>query len=133
MPVERISKGFKDISLSFQVSPLNYDLLTIKNETAISRSVRNLVLYGTGEKFFNETFGSKVSRLLFENIDEISASILKSEIELTIKNNEPRVSLIGIDITPNYDNNEFNVVIKYYIIGIEALPQQLSFALQQSR
>ena len=133
MPSERISKEFKDISLSFQVNPLNYDLIGIKNETAISRSIRNLVLTQPGERFFNQNLGSKVNRSLFENIDDISASVIKDEIENTIKNYEPRVSLIDVVVTPNFDDYEFTVTVSYYIVGVDVLPQQLSFALQPTR
>ena len=133
MPVERLSKGFKDISMSFQVNPLNNDLISINNETAIARSVRNLVFTLPGERFFNENLGSKLSRALFENIDDISASIIQDEVTNTINNYEPRVDLISVDVSPNYENNEFNVTINYYIVGIDVLPQQLSFALQPTR
>jgi phage baseplate assembly protein W len=133
MPSERISKEFKDISLSFQVNPLNYDLIAIKNETAIARSIRNLVLTQPGERFFNQNLGSKVNRSLFDNTDEISASIIKDEIENTIKNYEPRVSLIDVVVTPNFDDYEFSVTVSYYIVGVDVLPQQLSFALQPTR
>jgi len=133
MPVERVSKGFKDLSMSFQVNPLNYDLIAIKNETAIARSIRNLVFTLPGERFFNQNLGSGVSRVLFENMDEITASIIQTEIENTIKNYEPRVSLTRVDVSPNYDENEFNVTIRYNIIGIDVLPQQLAFALQPTR
>ena len=133
MPVERVSKSFKDLSMSFQVNPINYDLIAIKNETAIARSIRNLVLTYPGERFFNQNLGSKVSRTLFENIDDISASVIKDEIENTINNYEPRVDLIDVLVNPDYDNNNFNVTVNYYIVGIDALPQQLSFALQPTR
>jgi len=133
MPVERVSKEFKDLSMSFKSNPLNDDLIVLKNENAIARSVRNLVLTYPGERFFNQNLGSKVSRSLFENIDEITASIIKDEIENTINNYEPRVELIDVVVAPNYDNNEFYVTINYYIVGIDALPQQLSFALQPTR
>lgn len=133
MPVERVSKGFKDLSMSFQVNPINYDLIALKNETAIARSIRNLVFTYPGERFFNENLGSKVSRSLFENMDEISASVIKDEIENTIRNYEPRVNLISVDVSPNYDSLEFNVTINYRIVGIDVLPQQLSFALQPTR
>ncbi len=119
--------------MTFQVNPLNYDLIALKNETAISRSIRNLVLTYPGERFFNENLGSKVSRSLFENIDAISASVIKDEIESTIRNYEPRVNLISVDVAPNYDEGEFNVTINYRIVGIDVLPQQLSFALQPTR
>jgi len=133
MPLERVSKGFKDLSMSFQVSPLNYDLIAIKNETAIARSIRNLIFTLRGERFFNPNLGSGVSKLLFENMDEITASVLKDEIKNTIDVYEPRVNLISVDVSPDYDNNEFNTTITYNIVGINVLPQQLSFALQPTR
>jgi len=133
MPTERVSKAFKDISMSFQVNPLNYDLIVTKNETAIARSVRNLVLTYPGERFFNSNLGSRVSRALFDNVDRVSASIIQDEIRNTIENYEPRVNLTGVDVSPDYDNNTFNVTIRYTIVGIDVLPQQLSFALQPTR
>jgi phage baseplate assembly protein W len=133
MPIERVSKGFLDISSSFQVNPLNFDLISLKNETAIARSVRNLVLTTPGERFFNENLGSRVSQSLFENIDDINASIIKDEITNTINNFEPRVDLIEVFVSPDYDNYTFNVTIQYTIVGIDVLPQQLTFALEQTR
>ena len=133
MPVERVSKGFKDLSMSFQVNPINYDLIALKNETAIARSIRNLVLTYPGERFFNQNLGSDVSRSLFENVDDISASVIQDQIENTIRNYEPRVDLIDVIVDPDYDNNNFNVTVSYYIVGIDVLPQQLSFALQPTR
>lgn len=133
MPLERVSKGFKDISMSFKVNPINYDLIDIKNETAIARSIRNLVLTSKGERFFNENLGSRVNRLLFDNMDSITGSIIEDEIRTTINNYEPRVSLISVNATPNYDENEFEVTIRYQIIGIDVLPQQLTFALLPTR
>jgi phage baseplate assembly protein W len=133
MPVERVSKGFKDLSMSFQVNPINYDLIALKNETAIARSIRNLVLTYPGERFFNQNLGSNIGRSLFENIDDFSASTIKDEIENTINNYEPRVSLVDVVVDPDYDNLNFNVTITYNIIGIDVLPQQLAFALQPTR
>ena len=133
MPVERLSRAFKDISMSFQVNPLNNDMISIKNETAIARSIRNLVLTYQGERFFNPILGSKVSRLLFESVDEITASAIQEEIKTTIENFEPRVNLLSVDVSPDFDNGEFNVTVRYEIVGIDVLPQQLSFALQPTR
>ena len=133
MPVERVSQSFKDISASFKVNPLNEDLIATKNETAIARSVRNLVLTKQGERFFNPILGSQVSALLFENIDQLTASALADEIRITIDNFEPRVELTEIEVFPDYDNSEFNVTIRYKIIGIDVQPQQLSFVLQPTR
>jgi phage baseplate assembly protein W len=133
MPLQRESKAFKDISMSFQRNPLNSDLIAISNESAISRSVRNLVSTIPGECFFNPNLGTKIYKSLFENMDELTASALESEITLTIKNYEPRVDLKSVKVTPIYDANEYDIVINYTIIGVDVLPQQLSFALQPTR
>ena len=133
MPLERVSQGFKDISMSFQVNPLNLDLIALKNETAIARSIRNIIFTLPGEKFFNPNFGSRINRSLFENIDEISASIIRDEIQNSIANYEPRVELIDIKAIPDYNNESFDVLIQYRIIGVDVLPQQLEFVLQPTR
>ena len=133
MPLERISKGFKDISMSFKVNPISNDIIGVKNNTAIARSIRNLVLTTPGERFFNENLGSRVSEVLFDNMDEISASSIRDEIEETIIRYEPRVDLKDVKVKPNYDNHEFDVTIIYDVIGIAALTQQLNFALQSTR
>jgi phage baseplate assembly protein W len=133
MPLERVSQGFKDISMTFQSNPLSSDLIALKNETAIARSIRNIVFTLPGEKFFNENFGSKVSRALFENVDEISASIIRDEIRNSINNYEPRVRLIEVQTNPDYDNGSFDVVINYRIIGADVPAQQLQFVLQPTR
>jgi len=133
MPLKRISQGFKDISMSFQYNPLNNDLIALKNETAIARSVRNIVFTLPGEKFFDSNFGSRISNSLFENVDQISASIIRDEIRNSITNYEPRVELIDVQTTPDYDNASFDVLIQYRIIGADVLPQQLEFVLQPTR
>ena len=133
MPVERVSKTFRDISMSFRANPVSSDLIGLKDENAISRSIRNLVLTAPGERFFNQNLGSRVSQSLFENLDEITASIIKDEIKNTILNHEPRVRISDVDVRPNFDSSHFDVVIKYSIVGVEVLPQQLSFALQPTR
>ena len=133
MPVQRASKSFKDINMSFKVNPLTFDLIANKNETAIARSIRNLILTTPGERPFNPELGSQVNRLLFEPIDDITSDSLKEQIENTINNFEPRVRLRQVVVQPNFDNNEYDILIRYDIVGIEATSQQLSFALQQTR
>ena len=133
MPIERVSQGFKDISMTFQVNPLNSDLIGLKNENAIARSVRNIVFTLPGEKFFDEDFGSRISASLFENIDDISAAEIVDEIKQSLINYEPRVNLIDVQAFPNFDNNQFDVRIIYEIIGASVPPQELQFALQSTR
>jgi len=119
--------------MTFQINPLNQDLIVLKNENAIARSIRNIVFTVPGEKFFQENFGSRISDSLFENIDEISAMGIKDEITESITRFEPRVKLIDVKTFPNYDSNTFDVVIVYEIVGIETPPQQLEFVLQSTR
>ena len=133
MPLQKVSQGFKDISMSFQANPLNNDLIGLKNENAIARSVKNIVFTLPGEKFFDPTFGSKISAQLFENIDDISAAEIVNEIKESITNWEPRVDLIDVEVFPNYDNNQFDAVVTYEIIGMEIPPQELQFVLQPTR
>ncbi len=133
MPVQRASKGFKDLSMSFKFNPLSGDLIALKNENAIARSVRNIVLTTPGEKIFDPYFGSNVNALLFENVDEISAVAIRDEIENSLKNYEPRIVLEEVMVDPNYDMNQFDVIITYKIVGIDVPPTQLEFALLPSR
>ena len=133
MPLERVSQSFKDVSMSFKVNPLNNDLVALKNANAIARSVRNIILTSPGEKFFNPDFGSNVSKLLFENLDEVTALAIRDEIETAINNNEPRVSLIDVEVTPDFDGNSLDAKIKYRIVGADIPPQQLEFVLLPTR
>ena len=133
MPLERVSQGFKDISMSFQTNPLNNDLIALKNESAIARSIRNIVFTLPGEKFFDPDFGSNVTRSLFENVDDISAITIRDEIQNSIRNFEPRVNLISVDANPDYDNNGFNVIIVYRVVGADVPAQQLEFVLLPTR
>ena len=133
MPLERVSRGFKDLSMTFQSNPLNDDLIGLKNENAIARSVRNIVMTVPGEKFFDPDFGSRVSKLLFENVDDITASQIQEEIEYSIVNYEPRVKVLSITVNPNNDDASFDAVIVYEIIGADVAQQELQFTLQSTR
>ena len=133
MPVERVSQGFKDISMTFQSNPLNDDLIAIKNENAIARSIRNIVFTLPGEKFFNASFGSRITESLFENIDDINATLIADEIRESIDINEPRVELRNVEAFADFQNNGFDVIITYNVIGSEIPSQELQFVLQSSR
>ena len=133
MPAQRVSKSFKDLSISFKFNPLSGDLIALKNENAIARAVRNIVSTTPGEKFFDPDFGSSVSEILFENVDDITAISIKDEIKNSLQNYEPRVELIDVKVNPNFDENQFDVIITYRIVGIDIPPSQLEFALLPSR
>ena len=133
MPLERVSQGFKDISMSFKSNPLNDDLIALKNANAIARSIRNIVFTVPGEKFFQEDFGSDVSQSLFENFDDLTATTIRDQIESSVERFEPRVNLREVLVNPDFDQNLFDVIIYYDIVGADIPPQQLQFVLQSNR
>ncbi len=133
MPVERISQAFKDISASFLTNPINNDLIDNKNETAIARSIRNLVYTIPGEKPFQPLVGSNVSNLLFESLDRLTSSSIRDEIEYTITSYEPRVRLTKVSVLANEIEHSFDVTIRYNIVGIDVPQQTLTFALESTR
>ena len=133
MPVQRLSRGFKDLSASFQTNPLSNDLIALKNESAIARSVRNLVLTIQGERPFQPVLGTGVNNLLFDNMDKLTASAIRSELRTTIENYEPRVEINEILVEPDFEGNAMHVTLQYFIIGIDVPEQELTFALAPTR
>ena len=119
--------------MSFKSNPLTDDLIGLKNESAIARSIKNLVFTQKGEKFFDPDFGSEVSASLFENIDEVTAIAIQDDVEYMINTYEPRVSVLNVEALPNFDNNQFDLVIVYSINGSDTPPQELEFVLLPSR
>ena len=137
MAIKRISREFKDISLSFTPHPVTKDLPILKNENAIKSSVRNLVQTIPTERFFNSTIGSEVKNLLFDNapgfIDFGTAAIIEKQILTTIENYEPRVTNLEVNVDPRPDTNEFEVNIIFDIIGQSFPIQEFSFILKATR
>ena len=133
MPVQRISRGFKDLSASFQTNQLSNDLIALKNESAIARSVRNLVLTIQGERPFQPVLGTGVNNLLFDNMDKLTASAIRSELRTTIENYEPRVEINEIIVEADFERNAFDVTLQYFIIGMDVPEQELTFALEPTR
>jgi len=133
MPIQRVSRGFKDISMTFGKNPITNDLLVIKDANAISRSVQNIVLTSPGERFFQPNFGTDIKNSLFNNMDTLTASTIENQIKNSIENYEPRVKIRKLEVNPNFDNNTFDTVITYDIIGADVPPQKLQFALQSAR
>ena len=135
MPIirQQQSRAFKDISLSFKRHPVTNDILALTNEDAIKRSVRNLVETVNEERFFNPLIGSHLKESLFELPDNTLRSTLKTQIENTIQNFEPRVDLTDVVVNHPNDTNDLEVTVSYDIIGQEANPQELTFILQPTR
>jgi phage baseplate assembly protein W len=133
MSVTRISRSFKDISLSFDPHPVTKDLSVLTNERAIIRSVRNLVETIPTERFFNPTLGSNVRSSLFDFVDYATASTIQDQIIEVINNYEQRVANTVVQVDPIPDLNEFEVTITFDIIGQEIPAQQFSFILEATR
>jgi len=133
MAVTRVSRAFKDISLSFEPHPVTKDLPILKNENAIRRSVRNLVETIPTERFFNSSLGSEVRSSLFDFVDYGTASIIEDQIFVTITNFEPRVENVRVEVEPLPDDNTFNVTVIFDIIGQEIPTQAFTFILEATR
>jgi len=129
----RISRSFKDISLSFTPHPVTKDLTVIKDANAIKRSVRNLVQTIPRERFFNPNLGTDIRGSLFDFCDFGTASVIQQQIETTIENYEPRVDNLKIEVFPKPDQNEFEVNIYFDIVGQQFPSQAFQFILEASR
>ena len=130
---QRVSRSFKDISLSFDPHPITKDLPVLKNANAIRRSVRNLVQTIPGERYFRPNLGSSVYDSLFDLMDFGTATLIESEIITTLDNFEPRVSNVQVRVDPRYDQNNFDVTIFFDIVGQELPTQEFSFILEATR
>tara|TARA_B100001063_G_scaffold59899_1_gene54113 strand:- start:7147 stop:7548 length:402 start_codon:yes stop_codon:yes gene_type:complete len=133
VPLERVSRGFKDISMTFQSNPLSNDLIVLKNENAIARSVRNIIFTVPGEKIFDPDFGTDINASLFELLDETSAVVIKEQIEYSLETYEPRIRLLDVIVVPDFEGSGYDVEISYSIVGVDIDPQQISFILQATR
>ena len=129
----RISRKFKDISLSFVRNPVTNDILTINDADAIKKSVINLFRTRIGERFFNSLIGSRVENSMFELQTPEVAYSLELDIKTLLKNFERRISLASVLVTYPDDSNEFNVRIAYDIIGLPFPTQTVDFILQPTR
>ena len=133
MAIERKSRAFKDISLSFSPHPVTKDLPVLLNERAIVRSVRNLVETIPTERFFNPLIGTDIRDLLFENYTPTTVTVIEDQIRESIRNFEPRVGEIDIEVEARPDSNELEVTVFFDIIGLEVPTQSFTFLLEPTR
>ena len=133
MAIQRKSRAFKDISLSFTPHPVTKDLPVLTNERAIVRSVRNLVETIPTERFFDSLIGTNIRESLFENFSRTTVNVIEDQIRDTVRNYEPRVNNIGIEVTSFPDDNNFEIKVLFEIVGIQAPLQSFSFILEPTR
>ena len=133
MAIKRKSQAFKDISLSFSPHPVTKDLPILANERAIVRSVRNLVETIPSERFFDPNLGTSIREMLFDNFSGSSVMIIEDMVRNTVRNYEPRVGDIGVEVDASPDNNSFSVKVLFEIQGLEVPTQSFDFILEPTR
>ena len=129
----KISRAFKDISLSFKKHPVTNDVTVLRNEDAIKKSVINLTRTRINERFFNDLLGTSIVDNLFENMGSGLETALEEEISTLLKNYEPRIELNSVYVIVNADSNELNVQVDYNIVGLPIPSQTIEFLLQPTR
>ena len=133
MPLNKISRGFRDISLSFKRHPVTNDLLPLKNEDAIKRAVQNLVRIKIGEVFFRNDIGTRITGSLFELANDDLVDPISTEIETVITNFEPRVNLKNVNVNSRPEDNALDIEISYNIVGLSLPIQTINFILEPTR
>ena len=133
MAINRKSRAFKDISLSFSPHPVTKDLPVLSNERAIIRSVRNLVETIPTERFFNPILGTDIRDTLFGNYDRAEVMMLEDQIRETLGNFEPRVSNVGATVKARPDDNNLDITVFFDITGLDLPTQSFSFILEPTR
>jgi phage baseplate assembly protein W len=129
----KISRAFKDISLSFSRHPVTNDVTVLKNQDAIKKSVINLCRTKFNERFFNDLIGTSVDDSLFELIDSGIGDVLEREIEALLNNFEPRIDLSDINVIADPDSNSLEIKVTYQIVGLPLPQQNIEFLLQPTR
>ena len=129
----KISRAFKDISLSFKKHPVTNDVTVLRNEDAIKKSVINLTRTRINERFFNELLGTSIADNLFENMGSGLETALEEEISTLLKNYEPRIELNSVYVIANQDSNELSIQVDYNIVGLPIPSQTIEFLLQPTR
>ena len=127
-----IVAGYSDLDLNFTIHPVKKDINRYTNETAVVNSIKNLILTNHYERPFQPDIGSNVRRLLFENMDTVTATTLEKEIAQTISNYEPRANISKINVSPDYGNNGFNVYMEFYVVN-RTTPITINFFLERIR
>ena len=127
------SRAFKDINLSFKRHPVTNDVVTIRDEDAIKRSVRNIIFTILGEKPFEPNFGSVINESLFDLNTNLSENRVSDEIKSSLLNYEPRIDNVTVYVTVSADSNEMNCTVQYDIVGIPAPTQEVDVLLFPAR
>ena len=127
------SRAFKDINLSFKRHPVTNDVVTIRDEDAIKRSVRNIIFTILGEKPFEPDFGSTINESLFDLSTSLNEVRIADDITHSLRRYEPRISDINVTVSLYPDSNEMNATVQYEIVGLPTPPQEVEVLLFPAR
>ena len=127
------SKTFRDINLSFKMHPITNDLMVLKNEDAIKRSVYNIVQTIIGEKPFLNDFGSQINASLFELDTSLHYIAIENQIISALNSYEPRIEIDEVKVNIDGENNEMSAQISYDIIGMNFDTQEIDVLLLPAR
>ena len=125
--------SFRDINITFKKHPVTDDLVVSKDASAIKQAIVNLLLTNKGEKLMNPEYGSNIRSYLFEPLDYGTAAEIKGNIKYTIDRWEPRINILNLNATPNFDDNGFDVDMTYEIRGTDDPPVTVDFFLARTR
>ena len=125
--------SYKDINITFKKHPVTNDIVISKDASAIKQSIVNLLLTNKGERLMNPTYGSDIRSYLFEPMDYGTANQIKNNISDTIETFEPRIRVLQISATPNFDDNGFDITMTYNVIGTDTPPVTVDFFLSRTR
>ena len=125
--------SFKDININFKKHPVTNDLVVSRDASAIKQAIVNLLLTNRGERPFNPRYGSDIREYLFEPLDYGTAAQVKSSIETTLLEFEPRIQILSLDVWPNFNDNAFSVEMTYEVIGSDNPPIAIEFLLERTR
>lgn len=132
MTIKQVNRIYSDIDLSFGANPITKDISKKYDVNAVKQSLKTLIMTNFYERPFQPKMGSPVYKMLFDNMDPITANNLKLQIELLINRHEPRVRAQNVDVVPLYDQNAYNITIYFYVVGFEG-PQTYSTILKRTR
>ena len=127
-----VTRQYKDLDLNFNIHPIRKDINKNVGDMAVINSIKNLISTNNYERLFNPNFGGNVRAMLFENMDPVTALRMEKEITNMIQNYEPRVNLSSVTIVPQYENNAYDVKIRFRIVNRQD-PIQISFQLERLR
>ena len=129
---KRSARIYKDLNLDFQQNSATKDIQKLLDVESVKRSVKNLINLNHYEKPFHPEIGSNLRGMLFENISPQMTHFIGKQIELLIKNYEPRCKLVEVKNKPNLERNGYSVSISFYVVN-HSQPVQVETFLERLR